>query len=110
MRIAPAVASTRRVTMALRPTSASVPVRESAGMRTWRRAIGRRNASDAIEPAMKTTSAPDRAGAEQVGDRRRTRGERDRAEEEQPRASSISPTASATANSDPHEPAHDDER
>ena len=47
IRTRPPSASTARVTSALRPTSASMPVRESAGRRRCRRAMGRKRASDA---------------------------------------------------------------
>src|SRR5207237_7141673 len=39
------------------PTSAEVPVRRRDGMCRWRRAIGRRKASDAMAVAMKTISS-----------------------------------------------------
>ena len=66
-------------------------------MRTWRRATGRRNASDAIEQTMKTTNAPivpapsrsataAAPAASATGPRKNSPGVR------------ISPTASATAN------------
>ena len=62
-----------RVTIALRPTSASVPVREIAGRRMCRRAIGRRIASEATEQTMKTISDPTAAGTEQRRERGRER-------------------------------------
>src|SRR5581483_8954520 len=54
----PPAAPIARVTTALRPMSASVPVRESAGRRTWRRAIGRRNPSESSAATMNTISEP----------------------------------------------------
>src|SRR4051812_6933974 len=56
MRTRPPSASTRSSTVARAPISAAVPVRVSAGIRRCERAIGRRMASDATVPAMKTST------------------------------------------------------
>src|SRR6476619_1269944 len=58
MRTRPPRSCTGRVTIALRPTRASVPVREIAGMCTCLRAIGRSTRSERRPPTMTTVSDP----------------------------------------------------
>ncbi len=60
-----------------------MPVREIAGRRMCRRAIGRRNASEASDADDEDDQRSRPAGAERVGDRRRPGGERDGPEEEE---------------------------
>src|SRR5919202_2631722 len=92
----PPCASIRSSATPFAPTSAMVPVRRRAGMCRWRRAIGRRKASDAIAAAMKTTGPPPApapapapaaasTAASATGPRKKSPGVR------------ISPTASPTA-------------
>ena len=64
-----------------------MPVRESAGRRTWLRAIGRRIASEATEQTMKTISEPSVPAPSSDAQPRRPGGERHGTEEEEARAS-----------------------
>ena len=102
---AAAVAVDLRVTRPLRPISASVPVRDSAGSRRWLRAIGRRIASEATEQTMKTISEPSVPAPSSAASSCGHRSERDRAEEEEPRGQHLA-DRERDGDQHPEEPTH----
>src|SRR5579871_5196932 len=96
IRTRPPIASTRWRTTAFAPSSAAAPVRIARGIFTCARAIGRRKASEASAPTMKTTvssqSAPPSAAARAAATAASATGPRKNIP-----GVKISPTASATA-------------